>query len=75
MRNTILWKDSEKHMIYIFGSEWKMESLLSNILFKYPVALIYLYTQYDSVNNATISISPSLHNMFRPQMAIIGCLS
>jgi hypothetical protein len=33
------------------------------------------YTQYNSVNNATISITPSLHDMFRPQTAITRYLS
>jgi hypothetical protein len=52
-------------------------TLLCNIVFKYPVALKFnfYYTQYNSVNNATISITSSLHDMFRPQTDIIRCLS
>jgi hypothetical protein len=33
------------------------------------------YTQYNTINNANISITPSPHDMFRPQTAIITCLS
>jgi hypothetical protein len=33
------------------------------------------YTQYNSVNNATISITHFHHDIFRPQRAIIRCLS
>jgi hypothetical protein len=33
------------------------------------------YTQQNSVNNATISINPSLHDMFRPQTTVIRCFS
>jgi hypothetical protein len=45
------------------------------IVFKHPIALIYLDTQYNSVKNATTPIAPSSHDMFRPQTAIFRCLS
>jgi hypothetical protein len=37
--------------------------------------LQYLDTQYNSVKNLTIPITPSSHDMFRPQTAIFRCLS
>jgi hypothetical protein len=45
---------------------------IGHIVFKHPVALIYLDTQYNSVTNAT---TPSSPNMFRPKTAIFRCLS
>jgi hypothetical protein len=46
-----------------------------NIVFKHPVALIYSFTRYTSVHNAThlLSSSPS-HYIFRPYTAFIRCL-
>jgi hypothetical protein len=37
--------------------------------------LRFSYSQYNSVNNVTISITPSLRDMFRPQTAVIRCFS
>jgi hypothetical protein len=54
---------------------WKMHMFLTWIYKVLFFSLLSFYTQYNSINNATIFITPSLHNMFRPQAAIIRCLS
>jgi hypothetical protein len=50
--------------------------LTCNIIFKHPVAFIYLSRTIYSVLNATIFtfISPP-YDMFRPQTAIIRCFA
>jgi hypothetical protein len=46
-----------------------------NIVFKHPVALIYIYFPYISVLNATYYLVTLLPNyMFWPYTAIIRCL-
>jgi hypothetical protein len=49
--------------------------VILNIIFKHPVALIYLDTQYNSIKNATTRITPSSHDMFWLQTAIFRYLS
>jgi hypothetical protein len=47
---------------------------IPSTVFKHPVALLYLHTQYNSVNNATSPMTPSSHDMYRPQTTILRCL-
>jgi hypothetical protein len=55
--------------------EKPLETCIYNIVFKHPVALMYLDTQYNSIKNATTPITSSSHDMFWPQMANFRCLS
>jgi hypothetical protein len=49
---------------------------MSNIVFKHPIALIYLLYTYISVLNTTYYLVTLLpHDMFQPYTAIIRCWS
>jgi hypothetical protein len=65
-------KTSLGNHCYVDG--WTQYTEQVSIAVKFQIC-IRDYTQYNFVNNTIISITPSLHDMFRPKTVVIRYLS